>query len=103
MSYEAVVNLWTLSEFTPPTVLLLNCQGKNYAVVSDTGTIITVASGTRVIYAVVRSKLTVEETEDGIRYYNLEDPRYLKVISCTENTNMKPVQKFVLSNIIGNL
>lgn len=102
MSYASLINDWKKVGLSGPQIYLLECQGNSYAVIDDSSTIITVASKTRTVYAVAKSKVSISN-QDDIVYYTLEDPRYLKVISCTENTNVKQIQKFVLDNIIQYL
>ncbi len=100
MSYESIVSTWKLFTPTPPSHYILYCKGRFYAVIDDKSSIVSVMSKSDVVYNVSKSRLTVEKSEEGYEVYNLEDPRYLKVVSCTDNTNVKPVQKFVRDNIL---
>lgn len=100
MSYESIVSEWKLFSPTPPTHYILYCKGRYYAVIDDKSSVVSVASKSDVVYTVVKSKINVVQTEEGYDIYELEDPRYLKVVSCTDNTNVKPVQKFVRDKIL---
>ena len=100
MSYESIVSTWKLFTPNPPTHYILYCKGRLYAVIDDKSSIVSVMSKSDVVYNVSKSRLVIEKSEEGYEYYNLEDPRYLKVVSCTDNTNVKPVQKFVRDSIL---
>lgn len=102
-NYDLIVKNWKQSEFPNPSKLILVCDSKQYAVLDDTSSIVTVVSKRGVIYAIAKSKLESVETEEGVVVYYIENTRYLKVISCTDNTNVKPIQKFIKDNIIKYL
>jgi hypothetical protein len=99
MEIENLKQKWIEEGLTPPKYLFLNCQGKMYCVIEDNSSIVQVMSKTRTVYAVAKSRLTIIDES----YYSLELPYYLKVISCTENTNVKKNQKFVSEYMIKYL
>lgn len=100
MAYESIESEWKLFTDAPPKHYILHCKGRNYIVIDDKSSIVSVISKSDVVYNIAKSKLNVVETEEGYMVYQLEDPRYLKVVSCTDNTNVKPVQKFVRDRIL---
>ena len=102
-NYDIIVKNWTQSEFVNPSKYILFCDDKQYAVLEDSSSVINVVSKKGTIYAVARGKVQEMETEEGVVIYYLENPRYLKVISCTDNTNVKPVQKFIKESVIKYL
>jgi hypothetical protein len=91
---------WTSSSFTPPTYKLMESKKRWFIVIDDSASIITVMSKTRTVYTIAKSILEVKKTDEDVDYYYLDNPRYLKVISCTDNTAIKPRQLFVQSNLL---
>jgi hypothetical protein len=71
-----------------------------FVVIDDSTTIVTVSSKSKSVYTIAKSILEVKKDTNGIEYYSLENPRYLKVVSCTENTAVKPRQSFVQDNLL---
>lgn len=91
---------WNASGLTPPTIKFLVYKDKPYVVMDDAGTIVTVVSRTKVVYAIAKSTLEITETQEGALCYYLKDPKFMKVISCTENTSVKPRQAFVQEKLV---
>jgi hypothetical protein len=86
---------WNASTLIPPMIKLLEVKKRFFIVIDDNSSIVTVISKSRVVYAVAKSLLKVKQTAENTDYYELSDFKYLKVISCTENTAIKPRQLFV--------
>ena len=91
---------WSASGMPPPKVKFLVYHDKPYIVMDDSSTIVTVVSKTKIVYAIAKSILEVTETQEGATCYYLKDPKFLKVISCTENTTVKPRQLFVQEKLL---
>jgi len=91
---------WNSSSFESPTYKLLESRKTWFVVIDDSASIVTVMSKTRTVYTIAKSILEIKKTDEGVDYYYLENSRYLKVISCTENTAIKPRQLFVQSNLL---
>jgi hypothetical protein len=103
MSYSYLKNLWVNSGFDAPSIFYLKCNNRYYAVIEDYGSVIQAASKSEAIYAVVKSKLFISQ-ENGVPIYVLEDPYYLRVVSCTvDSIKTIPIQNFVLTQILPTL
>jgi hypothetical protein len=95
--------IWTASGFDIPSIKLLRSREKWYMIMSDNTSIVTAISKSRTVYAVSKSMLNIYQTEENVDYYELKDPKYLKVISCTDNTTVKPIQIFVQDNLLKHI
>ena len=102
MDYDKITREWKKSGLPIPKYPLLVNRGNYYAVIDDSSTIITAASKGRVIYAIAKSKVWIEKGED-FSYYAVDSIVNLKVISCTENTNVKALNRFVFENVLPNI
>ena len=91
---------WNASTLIPPTVKLMEAKKKFFIVIDDNSSIVTVISKSRVVYAVAKSLLKLKQTVENVDYYELSDFKYLKVISCTENTAIKPRQLFIQDSLL---
>jgi len=91
---------WATSGLTPPIIKFMVYKDKPYVVMDDGNTIVTVVSRTKVVYAIAKSTLEITETQEGTPCYYLKDPKFMKVISCTENTSVKPRQAFVQEKLV---
>jgi hypothetical protein len=95
--------IWNASGFEIPKVKLLRSRDKWYIVMTDSSSIVSAVSKSRTVYAVSKSLLNIYQTEENVDYYELKDPKYLKVISCTDNTAVKPIQLFVQDNLLKHI
>jgi hypothetical protein len=95
--------LWNASGFDIPKIKLLRSRDKWYIVMNDSTSIVSVVSKSATVYAVGKTLLNVYQTEENIDYYELKDPKFLKVISCTDNTSVKPVQLFVQDKLLKHI
>jgi hypothetical protein len=95
--------IWNASGFEIPKIKLLRSRDKWYIVMSDNSSIVSAVSKSRTVYAVSKSLLNIYQTEENVNYYELKDPKYLKVISCTDNTAVKPIQLFVQDNLLKHI
>lgn len=93
---QSVLRVWEKSDYSEPEIKFLICNQKIYAVIEDSFPIIIVMSKTNVIYAISKSKLYLNKD----KYYFLESPRDMRVISCSENSIKDIRQKFVMTEII---
>jgi hypothetical protein len=104
MMYDKIENVWqSVSDtFQTPEILYLVCLNKPYAVVSDSGTIITAVSKSNIVYAIAKTRADISRDEDNNYFYYIENPSSLKVVSCTEDSTRKyhPDQAFVIDNIV---
>lgn len=100
MEYQYAQNQWKRSGFESPNIPFLKCNNRYYAVVEDFESVILVASKTEAIYAIVKSKVYMD-TENGFPIYMVENPYYLRVVSCTvDSIKTVPIQNFVLNQIV---
>ncbi len=95
--------LWNASGFEAPSIKLLRSREKWYIVMNDKTSIVSVVSKSTTVYVVAKSLLNIYQSEENIDYYELKDPKFLKVISCTDNTTVKPVQLFVQDNLLKHI
>lgn len=91
---------WNASGMQPPSIKFLVYRDKVFIVMDDVGSIVTIISKTKVVYAIAKSTLDITETQEGAPCYYLKDPKFLKVISCTENTSIKPRQLFIQEKLL---
>jgi hypothetical protein len=91
---------WNASTLIPPMVKLMEVKKKFFLVMDDNSSVVTVISKSKVVYAIAKSMLKIKQTEENIDYYELTDFKYLKVISCTENTAIKPRQLFIQDSLL---
>ena len=105
MSIKSIQKEWEKSDFTAPSVFLLNSGNKKFAVVEDSSNIFIVASKSEIVYAVTKNKITLTENDYGDSIYFVEDIDDLKIISCTRETIEKRHKKqfFVITSIIKYL
>ena len=103
MSHDNINFIWnSQTKIQKPKILILKYLNRDYAVVNDSSSIITVISKSNVVYAVAKTRTEIlEDEDDNFNYYNVENPRSLKVISCTEDSTKKYYldQGFVMDNI----
>ncbi len=97
MDYNSIVKQWSKSSFKSPSILLLKCLDDTFIVIDDSSTIIYCYGKAKTIFTIVKSCVTV--TQNGsYKIYTVTDPRFLKVISCSDNLTLTDRTKFVVDN-----
>jgi hypothetical protein len=98
---DIINQTWTKSKLPVPKIKILYCDDRLYSIVDDRYSIITAISKTNVVYAISKTKSDIKvmsDSKDFMIYY-LEDPRNLRVISCSESSIKDEAQKFVIREI----
>jgi hypothetical protein len=88
------------NKYTEPNIYFCRCDNQWFATMSDNLTICYFMSMTGKVYTAVKRKCE-EEIKDGIRYYVIDNPYFMKAMSCRLIEKSDIVENFVLQNIIS--